>query len=70
LRISALGAYWRDPVTTQNFSPDGENLGGHTAYGADVPEKPIVIIRARDFRLREALRHIEAGRVVHVIPST
>lgn len=30
----------------------------------------LVIIVARDFRLPEVLRHIEAGRSVLVIPST
>jgi hypothetical protein len=40
------------------------------AYTADCPEKLIVIILAPDFRLPEVLRHIEAGRIVLVIPAT
>ena len=40
------------------------------AYTADDSEKPTVIILARDFRLPEVLRHIEAGRIVRVIPET
>ena len=39
------------------------------AYKADDSEKPTVIILARDFRLPEVLRHIEAGRIVRVIPA-
>ena len=40
------------------------------AYKADDSEKLVVILLARDFRLPEVLRHIEAGRIVHVIPAT
>jgi hypothetical protein len=40
------------------------------ANKADDPEKPAVIILARDFRLPEVLRHIEAGRIVLVISAT
>ncbi len=40
------------------------------AYTADDSEKPTVIIQAQDFRLPEVLRHIEAGRIVRVIPAT
>jgi hypothetical protein len=36
---------------------------------ADNPEKETVIIPAPDFRLPEVLRHIEAGRIVRVIPA-
>jgi hypothetical protein len=39
------------------------------AYTADDSEKPTVIILAQDFRLPEVLRHIEAGRIVRVIPE-
>jgi hypothetical protein len=39
------------------------------AYKADDSEKPVVIILAQDFRLPEVLRHIEAGRIVRVIPA-
>jgi hypothetical protein len=39
------------------------------AYKADDSEKQTVIILAEDFRLPEALRHIEAGRIVRVIPA-
>lgn len=38
------------------------------AYKADCPEKLTVILLAQDFRLPEVLRHIEAGRIVLVIP--
>jgi hypothetical protein len=38
------------------------------AYTADDPEKETVIITAREFRLPEVLSHIEAGRIVLVIP--
>jgi hypothetical protein len=38
-----------------------------SAYKADDSGKPTVIIPARDFRLPEVLRHIEAGRIVLVI---
>ena len=38
------------------------------AYKADDSEKATVIIQAQDFRLPEVLRHIEAGRIVRVIP--
>ena len=39
------------------------------AHLADDSEKPMVIILARDFRLPEVLRHLEAGRIVLIIPS-
>jgi hypothetical protein len=39
------------------------------AYKADDPGKLTVIILARDFRLPEVLRHIEAGKIVLVIPA-
>jgi hypothetical protein len=40
------------------------------AYKADDTEKETVIIRATDFRLSEVLRHIEAGRIVRVVPAS
>jgi hypothetical protein len=40
------------------------------AYKADNSEKPAVIIAAQDFRLADVLRHIEAGRIVLVVPAT
>ncbi len=40
------------------------------AYKADYSEKLTVILLAQDFRLPDVLRHIEAGRVVLVIPAT
>jgi len=40
------------------------------AYKADDSEKLTVILLAQDFRLPEVLRHIEAGRIVLVIPAT
>jgi hypothetical protein len=39
------------------------------AYKAYDSEKPTVILLAQDFRLPEVLRHIEAGRIVLVIPA-
>jgi hypothetical protein len=39
------------------------------AYKADDPEKETVIIQPQEFRLPEVLRHIEAGRIVLVIPA-
>ena len=39
------------------------------AYKADDPGKLTVIILAREFRLPEVLRHIEAGKIVLVIPA-
>jgi hypothetical protein len=40
------------------------------AYKADGSEKKIVIIPAQEFSLPEVLRHIEAGRIVLVVPAT
>jgi len=40
------------------------------AYKAYDPQKPVVIIAADQFRLPDVLRHLEAGRVVIVIPAT
>jgi hypothetical protein len=39
------------------------------AYKADNTEKLIVIISAQEFRLPEVLRHIEAGKIVLVVPA-
>jgi hypothetical protein len=39
------------------------------AYTADDSQKPTVIVLAQDFRLPEVLKHIEAGRIVRVIPA-
>jgi hypothetical protein len=39
------------------------------AYKADDTERETVIIQAQDFRLPEVLRHIEAGKIVRVIPA-
>jgi hypothetical protein len=39
------------------------------AYKADDPGKLTVILLAREFRLPEVLRHIEAGKIVLVIPE-
>jgi hypothetical protein len=40
------------------------------AYKADDSERPTVIIPAQEFRLPEVLGHIEAGRIVLVVPAT
>jgi hypothetical protein len=39
------------------------------AYKADDTEKETVIMLATDFRLTEVLRHIEAGKIVRVVPA-
>lgn len=39
------------------------------AYKADDSARLTVILLAEDFRLPEVLRHIEAGRIVLVIPA-
>jgi hypothetical protein len=39
------------------------------AYKAGDSEKLTVILLVQDFRLPEVLRHIEAGRIVLVIPQ-
>jgi len=39
------------------------------AYKADDEEKETVIIEPKDFRLPDVLRHIEAGRIVRIIPA-
>jgi hypothetical protein len=39
------------------------------AYTADDSGKLTVIVLARDFRLPDVLRHIEAGKIVLVIPA-
>jgi hypothetical protein len=53
-------------VPAQAPAPAAERA---TTPPADDPEKPTVIILAQDFRLSEVLRHIEAGRIVLVIPA-
>jgi hypothetical protein len=40
------------------------------AYKADDSEKLTVIMLAEEFSLPEVLKHIEAGRIVRVIPAT
>jgi hypothetical protein len=54
--------------TTNNPSRQPE-LEEVKAYKADDSGKLTVILPAQDFRLPEVLRHIEAGRVVLVIPK-
>lgn len=39
------------------------------AYTADDTEKETVIMLATEFRLTEVLKHIEAGKIVLVIPA-
>jgi hypothetical protein len=39
------------------------------ACQANDSEKPTVIILAHEFRLPDVLRHLEAGRIVLVIPA-
>jgi hypothetical protein len=34
------------------------------------PQREVVVIRAQDFRLPEVARHIEAGRIVRVVPES
>jgi len=40
------------------------------AYKADNTEKPTVIIPANEFSLPKVLRHLEAGKIVLIIPAT
>lgn len=58
--------------------PDGTYLlarqapaqrGSRTERTADDSGKMIVIVQPRDFRLPDVLRHIEAGKVVLVMPQ-
>lgn len=42
---------------------------GVNAYTADDPGTLTVIVQPRDFRLPDVLRHIEAGKVVLVMPQ-
>ena len=39
------------------------------AYKADDTEKETVIMLATEFRLSDVLSHIEAGKIVHIIPA-
>jgi hypothetical protein len=39
------------------------------AYKADNAEKETVMMLATEFRLTDVLTHIEAGRIVRVIPA-
>ena len=39
------------------------------ACKADNPEKPTVIIPANEFSLPKVLRHLEAGKIVLIIPA-
>ena len=56
--------------------PHGNNPSGQpepeevNAYRADASERLTVIVLAQDFSIREVLMHIEAGRIVVVIPTT
>ncbi|GAA1880793.1 hypothetical protein GCM10009687_56270 [Asanoa iriomotensis] len=49
-------------------TPEPDPDGGY-ADTADDSETMTVIIRPQDFRLPEVLRHIEAGKIVLVIPQ-
>jgi hypothetical protein len=39
------------------------------AYKADDTEKETVIMLTTDFRLSDVLAHIEAGKIVRIIPA-
>ena len=39
------------------------------AYKADDSEKETVIMLATEFRLSDVLTHIEAGKIVRIIPA-
>jgi len=54
-------------VNNPSGQPEPEEVN---AYKAADPEKLTVILLAQDFRLPEVLRHIEARRIVLVIPAT
>jgi hypothetical protein len=56
-----------DALTTNN--PNGRpEPEGVNAYTADDSGTLTVIVQPRDFRLPDVLRHIEAGKIVLVIP--
>ncbi len=48
------------------MQPEPEEVN---AYKADSTEKETVIILPHDFRLPDVLGHIEAGKIVLVIPA-
>jgi hypothetical protein len=50
---------------TPNGRPEPEGVNACTA---DDPPALTVIVQPRDFRLPDVLRHIEAGKIVLVMP--
>ena len=44
-------------------------MAGHDMTEPETPACVLVILPAQDIRLPEVLRHIEAGRIVLVIPT-
>jgi hypothetical protein len=64
-----------DGTSTERRTPKEEHHGNPkppgeaNAHKADDTGKETVIILAQDFRLAEVLAHIEAGRIVLVIPA-
>jgi len=65
-------------IRTDHAADDGGSAEGATpghgpcdgpAPSADPEARPYVIIAAQDFRLAEVARHIEAGRIVRVVPG-
>jgi hypothetical protein len=55
-----------DGGSPEGATPEHGPCDGRPAQSADPEARPYVIIAARDFRLPEVLRHIEAGRIVRV----
>jgi hypothetical protein len=57
-----------DALTTNN--PNGQPERDEVnAYKADAAGKVTVIVQPQDFRLPDVLRHIEAGKIVLIIPQ-
>lgn len=56
------------PVSLGPAAMSDERIGSARGALADDSE-PTVTILVQDFRLSEVLRHIEAGRIVRVIPA-
>jgi hypothetical protein len=68
LELSRNAARGGDAATRSSpgRQPEPEEVN---ASKADNPEKPVVIIPANEFSLPKVLRHLEAGKIVLVIPA-
>jgi len=76
-RVSALigwdGTMGRDDGTTEctprtDEQPQRATEEAGTGKAHD-SEKPVVILPAEEFKITEVLRHVEAGRIVLIIPG-